>query len=272
MAPNAPSLLNRREVVSGLSAALAFAALRDANASTPVREFALAPQAGRARLFTADGPETAVWSYNGAVPGPEIRVRQGERLRVRVENRLSEETTVHWHGIRLPNAMDGVPHLTQKPIAPGESFVYEFDCPDAGTFWYHPHQRSHEQLGRGLSGALIVEEPVSYPADRDVTWLVGDWRLGRDGSAIDDFGGLHDISHDAVSAMLRRSTAARSSASRCAQANEFVCGSSMPRARGFRLSFCRPPATSHRARRSRSRRMKPKAAASFSVRRCGRMS
>ncbi|MBK8009241.1 MAG: multicopper oxidase family protein [Rhizobiales bacterium] len=196
MAPNATGLLNRRQLVAGASSALALAAIPRARASAPAREFVLTPQAGRARLFTADGPQTEVWAYNALVPGPEIRIKQGERLRVRVDNRLAEQTTVHWHGIRVPNAMDGVPHLTQKPIAPGESFVYEFDCPDAGTFWYHPHQRSHEQVGRGLSGALIVEEPAPYRADRDVTWLVGDWRLGRDGSAIEDFGGLHDISHD----------------------------------------------------------------------------
>ena len=93
------------------------------------------------------------------MPGPEIRVRQGERLRVAVRNGLTEETTVHWHGLRVPNDMDGVPHLTQKPIAPDETFVYEFDTPDAGTYWYHPHQRSSEQVGRGLYGPLIIEEP-----------------------------------------------------------------------------------------------------------------
>src|SRR5262249_39280553 len=76
-------------------------------------------------------PQTSVWTFNSTVPGPEIRVRQGDRLRVTVENQLTEDTTVHHHGIRLPNAMDGVPHLTQKPIAPGETFVYEFDVPDA---------------------------------------------------------------------------------------------------------------------------------------------
>ncbi len=105
---------------------------------------------GRAPLVGASYPETAVWSYNGTVPGPEVRLRQGEHVQITVENRLAEETTVHWHGLRVPNAMDGVPHLTQRPIAPGETFIYEFDVPDAGTYWYHPHQRSFEQVGRGL--------------------------------------------------------------------------------------------------------------------------
>jgi FtsP/CotA-like multicopper oxidase with cupredoxin domain len=92
--------------------------------------------------------------------------------------------------------MDGVPHLTQKPIAPGETFTYEFDCLDAGTFWYHPHQRSFEQVGRGLYGALIVEERDGIPVDRDLTWVLGDWRLLKDASISDDFGNMHDVSHN----------------------------------------------------------------------------
>ena len=90
--------------------------------------------------------ETLAWCFNGAVPGPELRVRQGERLKVVVRNDLAEPTTVHWHGLRLPNAMDGVPQLTQQPTAPGRSFVYEFVAVDAGTVWYHPHQRSAQQV------------------------------------------------------------------------------------------------------------------------------
>jgi FtsP/CotA-like multicopper oxidase with cupredoxin domain len=127
------------------------------------------------------------------VPGPEIRLRQGERLRALVENGLDEETTIHWHGIRLPNTMDGVPHVTQPPIAPGETFVYEFDLLDAGTYWYHPHQRGYEQLGRGLSGALIVEENEPLQVDRDVVWVLDDWRLTRDASISPDFGAGMDM-------------------------------------------------------------------------------
>src|SRR3546814_11137380 len=76
--------------------------------------------------------------------------------------------------------MDGVPHLTQKPIAPGETFLYEFDVPDAGTYWYHPHQRGFEQVGRGLYGALIIEEREPVAVDRAIIWMLGDWRLGDD--------------------------------------------------------------------------------------------
>ncbi|MGH6947871.1 MAG: multicopper oxidase domain-containing protein, partial [Kiloniellales bacterium] len=164
------TLTRRTLLMTGVATALSagLAPWLHADAATELR---LTAATGRARLVPSPHPETAVWSYDGLVPGPEIRVRQGERLRVVVENRLDEETTVHWHGVRVPNPMDGVPHLTQKPIAPGESFVYEFDCPDAGTFWYHPHQRSFVQVGRGLYGPLIVEEREPVPVDRDVTWV-----------------------------------------------------------------------------------------------------
>ncbi|MBI3710602.1 MAG: multicopper oxidase family protein [Proteobacteria bacterium] len=156
-------------------------------------EFRLRAEPARVPLVGAPHPDTDVWCYSGTVPGPEIRARQNDRLRILVENRLSEETTVHWHGVRLPNAMDGVPHLTQKPIAPGESFTYEFDLPDAGTFWYHPHQRSFEQVGRGLYGALIVEEHTPIRVDRDVTWVLGDWRLQPNAGISPDFGNFMDM-------------------------------------------------------------------------------
>jgi len=146
--------------------------------------------------LVAGQPETAVWAYNATVPGPEIRVRQGERVRIAVENRLAEDTTVHFHGIRLPNAMDGVPHVTQAPIAPGGAFTYEFDVPDAGTYWYHPHANSAVQLGRGLSGAFIVEEREPIAVDRDVVWMLSDWRLLPDAQIRDDFGNMHDKAHN----------------------------------------------------------------------------
>jgi FtsP/CotA-like multicopper oxidase with cupredoxin domain len=161
-----------------------------------LREFHLRAAPGRSRLVPEPYGETPTWAYNGSVPGPEIRVRRGERLRIAVENGLSEETTVHWHGLRVPNAMDGVPHLNQRPIAPGETFVYEFDAIDAGTFWYHPHQRSFEQVGRGLYGPLIVEEAEPPQVDRELTWVLDDWRLTRSAEISDDFGNRHDMSHN----------------------------------------------------------------------------
>jgi len=115
--------------------------------------------------------------YDDRLPGREIRLRQGRRTRIRVVNDLDEPTTVHWHGIRLENGADGVPGMTQKPIAPGESFDYVFTPPDAGTFMYHSHVGM--QLDRGLYGALIVEptrEELAY--DREAVLLLDDWLDG----------------------------------------------------------------------------------------------
>jgi FtsP/CotA-like multicopper oxidase with cupredoxin domain len=150
----------------------------------------------RARLPIVGGPypETDVWCYDGRSPGPEIRVRQGDLVRILVENRLPEDTTVHWHGLRVPNAMDGVPEVTQPSIQPGENFLYEFTVPDAGTHWYHPHAHSAEQVGRGLAGALIVEEHNPLPVDRDIVWVLGDWRLRRDASIAEDFNNPMEMS------------------------------------------------------------------------------
>ena len=150
-------------------------------AGSEIKEYRLTARPAVVNL-TGDGHSaTAVWAYDGTIPGRELRVRQGERVRVVVNNKLDEDTTVHWHGIRLPNAMDGVPGLTQPPIRPGESFTYEFTPPDAGTFWYHPHADTLQQLGRGLAGALIVEEPEPVAVDRDLLWFIEDWRLDDNG-------------------------------------------------------------------------------------------
>jgi FtsP/CotA-like multicopper oxidase with cupredoxin domain len=150
----------------------------------------------RQALVGPGNPDTAVWSYNGTVPGPELRFKQGERLRIEVENAIGADTTVHWHGVRVPNAMDGVPGVTQPPIAAnGGRFVYEFDLPDAGTFWYHPHLGSPEQVGRGLYGALIVEERKPPAVDRDLVWVLSDWRLDREARIVPDFVSPMDASH-----------------------------------------------------------------------------
>jgi FtsP/CotA-like multicopper oxidase with cupredoxin domain len=187
--------LTRRSVLVGGvgAAAMALIPLPRVRAAEKVIEYRLAAAAGRAAIVGGAYPETSVWAYNGQVPGPEIRVRQGDRLRVVLENRLGEETTIHWHGVRVPNPMDGVPHLTQKPVAPGETFVYEFDALDAGTFWYHPHQRSLEQVDRGLAAPLIIEEPTPIRVDRDLTWVLDDWRLTRSAAITNDFGNHMDM-------------------------------------------------------------------------------
>ncbi|MES0825254.1 multicopper oxidase family protein [Ruegeria sp. SCP11] len=141
-------------------------------------------------------PETPVWSYGGAVPGSEIRLPQGARLQRRLVNNLPQSTTVHWHGIRIDNAMDGVPGLTQDVVAPGEDFTYDFVVPDAGTYWYHAHNRSVEQVARGLYGPLIVEEADASDVDHDLTLMLDDWRLDPETAHIvDDFDNGHDQSH-----------------------------------------------------------------------------
>jgi FtsP/CotA-like multicopper oxidase with cupredoxin domain len=163
-------------------------------AATGRTERRLTAGPGRVALAGETYPKSIVWCYSSSVPGPEIRLRQGERLRAVVENRLPEDTTVHWHGVRVPNAMDGAPDVTQPSIQPGASFTYEFTVPDAGTYWYHPHAHSAEQVGRGLMGAFIVEEPEPLPVDRDVVWVLGDWRLKQDASIVGGFNNPMEMS------------------------------------------------------------------------------
>ena len=157
-------------------------------AASAIKEFRLTAEPAVANLTGSGYPDTPVWSYAGTIPGPELRVRQGDPVRVVVTNKLGEDTTVHWHGIRMPNAMDGVPGLTQPPIRPGDSFTYEFTPPDAGTFWYHPHADALQQLGRGLAGALIVEEREPVAIDRDLLWFIEGWRLDDGGRIAPGFG------------------------------------------------------------------------------------
>ncbi len=95
-------------------------------------------------------------TYNGTVPGPVIRVKEGDTLRVVVKNRLEQDTSIHWHGLHVPNAMDGVPGVTQASVQPGETFTYEFIASHAGTFIYHPHVNSVEQIDNGLYGLLVM--------------------------------------------------------------------------------------------------------------------
>ncbi|WP_159012889.1 multicopper oxidase family protein [Acidisoma sp. S159] len=153
-----------------------------ANIATGAEGLAVRLRSAPARVHMVGDaePATAVWAYNGVAPGPALRLRQGTPFRAAVENGLSEATTVHWHGIRLPNSMDGIPGLTQPTIPPGGRFDYAFIPPDAGTFWYHSHDDSLVQMGRGLAGALIVEEAEPPAVDRDLLWTIQDWRLEPD--------------------------------------------------------------------------------------------
>jgi len=130
-------------------------------------------------------PDTQVMAYafNGQVPGPRIRVTEGDRLRIVVRNDLPESTTVHWHGLVLPNAMDGAAEITQEPIEPGEAYVYEFTAGQVGTYFYHSHDHPDRQQPLGLYGALIIDprDPPADPGwDRELVVQLQEWTF-RDG-------------------------------------------------------------------------------------------
>ena len=118
------------------------------------------------------GVRTPVWTYGGSVPGPLIRAKVGDRIIIHFTNRLPEGTSIHWHGMRVPNDMDGVPGVTQDPVATDGSFTYDFIAPDAGTFWYHPHINSSAQVGWGMYGAILIEDPNDSEAFGDDLVLV----------------------------------------------------------------------------------------------------
>src|SRR4051812_25984863 len=118
------------------------------------------------------GLRTEAWTYNGGLPGPLIRVHRGDRLIVHFSNHLPQPTTVHWHGLRLPIQMDGVPDVSQPAVPEGGTFTYDFVVPDAGLYWYHPHVMSAAQVGFGLYGALLVEDPAEQVNVADETVLV----------------------------------------------------------------------------------------------------
>ena len=136
----------------------------------------------------APGRSIRAWGYNGQVPGPTIEARVGDVLEVRLTNRLPEPTTVHWHGIRVPAAMDGT-DMVQRAIAPGETFIYRFRLPDAGTFWYHPHSNETVQMEKGLYGALIVRGTGEPVLDAERVLVLDDLKLDKKGR-VAKFGGL----------------------------------------------------------------------------------
>jgi len=117
------------------------------------------------------------WGYNGICPGPTIQVQQGDRVRVLFENRLPESTSLHWHGLELPIEQDGVPFISQKPVAPGETYVYEFTVHQEGTFFYHAHSAMQEMMG--LIGFFVAHPEKSYkpPADHDYGLILQEWAV-----------------------------------------------------------------------------------------------
>ena len=165
---------SRARVVGPSSGVVGQAEARRRRPGAPVREVALT-----AAPVTVDlaGRAVITWAYNNAVPGPLVRLRAGEVLRARLDNRLPEPTTIHWHGVALRNDMDGAPDMTQPPVRPGGRFTYEFTVPDPGTYWFHPHVGL--QLDRGLYGPLLVDDPTEPGRyDREQVIVLDDWTDG----------------------------------------------------------------------------------------------
>lgn len=122
---------------------------------------------------TEPGKLVDAWAYNGQVPGPQIRITEGERVRLVVKNELPESTAVHFHGVITPNSQDGVPFITQPPIKPGQSFTYEFVAKNAGSHMYHSHHNAAKQVGMGLLGAFVIEPRVPREIERcDVDYVM----------------------------------------------------------------------------------------------------
>ncbi len=156
-------------------ALLSAAAQADSSAGSSIAEYELNVAAREAR---PDGRSRQIWCYNGQLPGPLIRAKLGQKLRIKVVNHLPVATSVHWHGLHQPGTwhMDGVDKVSREPIPPGQSFVYEFEATPAGTHWYHSHVGV--QYGNGLIGPLVIDEPTP-PAryDREEILLINDWFL-----------------------------------------------------------------------------------------------
>jgi FtsP/CotA-like multicopper oxidase with cupredoxin domain len=130
---------------------------------------------------TKPGTRVQAWAYNGQVPGPQIRAREGDRVRVVLHNELEESTSIHFHGLEVPNDQDGVPFITQPPVKPGESHTYEFTVPNAGSHMYHSHHNAAIQVGNGLLGAFIVDpknRAAEPKADVDHVMILNDGAHG----------------------------------------------------------------------------------------------
>lgn len=174
---------SRRAMVGGLAAlSLAGRANAQGQPAPEPKLFEAAP--GKARFKPEPAPETAIWCFDGKSAPPIVRMKLGQPVRLRLKNGTDKPLSLHWHGVRNVNAMDGVGGVTQAPVPPGGDFLYEFTPPDAGTFLIRPLVvgGSSEPSGRGLAGMLVVEEANPPATDADLGLLLQDWRLEADGS------------------------------------------------------------------------------------------
>ncbi|MBI1949465.1 MAG: multicopper oxidase family protein [Deltaproteobacteria bacterium] len=163
--------------------------LEDEDPAVGAVRYSLTARASDVKLVKDAAPLQA-WTYNGSVPGPLLQARVGDDVTVVLDNDLDEPTTIHWHGMRVPNEMDGVVGGEMQAIEPGASFTYHFTAPDAGTYWFHPHVRAAEQVERGLHGMFVVHEAEADTPDVDAerAFVVDDVSLTNDGDAIAPFG------------------------------------------------------------------------------------
>ncbi|MFO1169239.1 MAG: multicopper oxidase family protein [Rhodoblastus sp.] len=174
--------LSRRAIIGSLAATLV--PLRvDAQQEQRAPDGFRILEARKTGLQPAPAQESACFGYDGVAPGPLLRVRQGEDVRVRLVNRLDQPTTLHWQGLRGENAVDGVGNLTQKPVAPGGAFDISFKAADSGIYLYKPSLVPHgaEQIARGMSGVLIVDEADPPEIDRDLIVVMQDFALQANG-------------------------------------------------------------------------------------------
>lgn len=190
--PDRPTATTRRQLLAGLGGATLLASLpiraeseKPAASAGPTAEplaRTLTAAPAKVRLRPALAAETEIWAFDGATPGPALRIRQGETLRLKLENRTTAPLALHWQGLRGEASQDGVGGFSQPPVAPGESFEYQLAPPDSGTILYRPLVLggSSEPAGRGLSGLLVVEEREPPAVDLDLPVLVSDWLIGDD--------------------------------------------------------------------------------------------
>ncbi len=194
-----PPSVSRRQFVQGLAAGGALMGLGSVSSASPVKH--KAAETLRGNQFNLDvnyqpvnftGQNRMATTVNGSVPAPTLRWREGERVTLRVKNNLAEDTSIHWHGLILPTNMDGVPGLSFAGIKPGETFEYQFDLQQSGTYWYHSHSGFQEPVG--MYGAIIIDpresDPVAY--DRDHVVVLSDW---SDETPRDIYAKLKKLSH-----------------------------------------------------------------------------
>lgn len=197
--------VNNSQAVSATATPGMMSSISDSHMMEPIRgdhlELAKDAKGGQLLEFTLDGDTkvfeltakavqwpilkdviATAWTYNGTVPGPMIRVTEGDKVRVILKNDLPQPTTIHWHGIAVPNAMDGIPDVTQKPIEPGETFTYEFVASPAGTYMYHSHYEGDVQVAAGLYAPFIIDpkETESAKPDVDVDLMISEMLI-KDG-------------------------------------------------------------------------------------------